>query len=147
MDLFFKPFEQEDFEDYKSWFADTVLNRFLGPIDDTWLESVLAQTNGIQYSVLGDAQLVAVLGVKVPDVYHQYYVITDMAVKPAMQGKGLGTRILSELYRLHPLKSNETWRTYVNESNHRALVFFQKNGWVSDLTVPSRDGILSFELT
>jgi hypothetical protein len=43
MNLELKRFQQEHYAEYASWFVDHELNQHLGPIDQEWLDEVLAQ--------------------------------------------------------------------------------------------------------
>jgi len=103
--------------------------------DEEWLELVLSERDGAQYSVFDKEVLVAVVGIVFPDDEFPYYTITDLAINPGLRRKGIGAQILKDLPLLHPLKKNWRWRAHVSKSNPKALQFFQKQGWtISQVT-------------
>ena len=63
MDLAFKRFRREDYDEYASWFVDPEMNRHLGPMDEFWLEAVLSQPEsaGVTWAVFRGLELVAVV--------------------------------------------------------------------------------------
>ncbi len=127
--LGFSNFGKEHFEDYKSWFEDAHLNQALGGIDEEWLSHVLYDKEGVELAVMQDDSLVAVVGVVLPKTNHNFYTITNMAVKPGMTRRGLGSLILARLLNLYVLKPGEYWGAYVEYSNIKAQRFFEKNNW------------------
>lgn len=137
----FSAFKAEDFDEYKSWYADALLNKELGPMDDDWLKHVLHAKDGCEYSVFRGTELVAVIGIKYPvETYPDFY-LTDFAIKPDLRYQGIGSQILSELMTLHPCKPGQVWKGFINARNTKAIVFFRKNGWnVAD--TPDKDGML-----
>ncbi len=42
MELVFRRFQQTDYPEYAAWFVDAELDRQLGPMDQAWLDAVLA---------------------------------------------------------------------------------------------------------
>lgn len=82
-------FQAGDFAAYRRWYADPLLDRHLGPMDDEWLADVLADTNGEEWAVLADGVLLAVVGLT-PDPEVGCWVITDFAVDPRRRGQGWG---------------------------------------------------------
>ncbi|MDB4978383.1 MAG: N-acetyltransferase [Candidatus Peribacteria bacterium] len=147
MQLQFSKFRKEDFSEYQSWYADSELNLHLGPMekDDEWLHAVMQEADGCHYSVFQGNDLVAVIGVILPDSEHPAYFITDFAVKPTHRGKGIGSDALDELIKLHPLKPEQMWKTFVDVRNPKAKTFFEKNGWACCPITPNQDGMI--ELT
>ena len=145
MTLLFSKFTKKDFPEYKAWYEDAELNMRLGPMDDAWLEHVMNETDGCQYSVFHDKELVAVIGFKFPDSKHPAYFITDFAMKPNLRNKGIGSEILHELIKQHPLKPRQTWKAFVDIRNPRAKTFFEKNGWVCLSETPDKHGMLVLE--
>lgn len=127
--LIFLKFKAEDFSEYKSWYKDAFLNRELGPINNKWLEHVLKETDGCEYSVFRGNELVAVVGIKYPTEKYPDYYLTDLAMKPDLRNQGIGSEVLNELMRLHPLKSRQSWKAVVNVRNIKAAGFFKKHGW------------------
>ena len=120
-------FSKEHFAAHQKWFEDSYLNKELGPMDNEWLEAVLAGES--HFCAFDNDTLVAVIGVEYPDSLHNYYVITDIAVNPELQNQGIGTRALNQLINKLSTEGQSTWKAYINLSNHTALAFFKKNGW------------------
>ncbi|MBI2524268.1 GNAT family N-acetyltransferase [Candidatus Peregrinibacteria bacterium] len=145
MKLRFSKFTAEDFPEYKTWYEDPALNKSLGPMDDKWLDHVMHETRGQQYSVFLEKELVAVMGILLPDAEHPAYYITDFALKPSLRNQGIGSEVLEELRKLYTLKPGETWRTFIDERNPRARAFFERNGWVCVSDTPDEHGMLLLE--
>jgi hypothetical protein len=63
MELEFQRFESEHYAEYASWFVDAVLNRYLGPMDDEWLEATLSgpESAGVTWAVFRGKEMVAVI--------------------------------------------------------------------------------------
>lgn len=141
----FRRFKAEDFAEYKLWFQDALLQRELGPMDDEWLDAVLNEKDGCEYSVVRNRELVAVIGVKFPQAEHPDFYLTDFAIKPSLRGKGFGSQILAELLQLHPIKPHQTWRGFVSCGNEQAKGFFRKNGWVIG-SEPDDHGMVSISI-
>lgn len=145
MNLTFSRFAAADFDEYTSRYDDTALNMHLGPMGKAWLESVLSQTNGIDYSIFLEGELVAVIGFMYPDAAHPFYFITDFAIKPHLRSRGIGSAVLRELLHLHPLKPSHYWRTVVDVNNPQAKSFFEKNGWACLTQASDEHGMLTLE--
>ncbi|MCA9370834.1 MAG: GNAT family N-acetyltransferase [Candidatus Peregrinibacteria bacterium] len=142
--LTFSKFKEEDFTEYKSWYKDNLLNKELGPMDDEWLEHALKERNGQQYSVFQEGKLIAVVGMMFPIEGYPDLYLTDFAIKPDSRYQGIGSEVLKELIRLHPLKSGQSWKAVVNVRNTKAAAFFKKHGWsVSD--EPDEHGMLAIQ--
>ena len=147
MEFLFNKFKEEDFPEYKSWYADAELNTQLGPMDEEWLEHVLHEEDGDQYSVYLEEELIAVIGTKhpKPPEYPEYY-ITDIAVKPIRRREGVGTQVLAEFLQLDEFKDYKTWRLYISETNPIAIAFFTKNGW-KQIREVDEHGMMLYEFT
>ncbi len=140
-----RPFQAGDFPAYESWFADPVLNAQLGPMDREWLQHVLADTAGAQYSVLRGDELVAVVGICLPAEAHPYYFITDLAVRPELRGTGVG-RQAQALLMTHPdLQGSTLWRAGVMPDNPGALAFLARLGWARREPDTPFDELIEFE--
>lgn len=142
MNVRFTKFTAEDFPEYKAWYEDAELNMRLGPMDDAWLDHILTENNGCQYSVFCEKELIAVIGILFPNPEHPAYYITDFAIKPALRNQGIGSEVLLELVKLHPLKRGETWRMFIDERNPRAKIFFERNGWNCVSEIPDEHGMV-----
>ena len=140
----FSKFKAEDFDEYKSWYKDALLNKELGPMDDKWLEHVLEEKDGCEYGVFRGKELIAVIGIKYPVEKYPDYYLTDFAIKPDLRYRGIGSEVLKELMRLRPLKSRQSWKAFINVRNAKAVAFSMKNGW-SIADTPDKDGMLAIE--
>ena len=143
MVLKFIEFTAADFPEYRSWYEDPELNKHLGPpIDQEWLDYVMAWSDGCEYSVFDVGELVAVVGIWFPTAEHPTYTISDLAVKPQLRGRGIGSQVLADLMTLHKLSSGQSWAAYVHVSNPRAKSFLEKHGWLCKCEVPDEHGML-----
>ena len=126
----FTDFTAKDFAEYQAWFQDEVLNSQLGPApDEEWLEYVLSDALGKQFCVFDQGEIVAVVGVVLPTLEHRYCVVSDIAVKPELRGKGIGKLVLAELVRQVSLQAGEYWKAFVEETNLNAIAFFHAAKW------------------
>ncbi|PIR52225.1 hypothetical protein COU77_01755, partial [Candidatus Peregrinibacteria bacterium CG10_big_fil_rev_8_21_14_0_10_49_16] len=101
----------------------------------------LRETDGCQYSVFRDGELVAVVGIKYPTEKYRYYCITDVATKPSLRGQGIGSEVLKELISHPYLQKVHTWRSYVDKKNPKAKEFLERNGWMCIKDTPDEDGM------
>ncbi len=143
MDFKFARFRRENFLEYKSWYNDADLNKWLGPMDDDWIDYVLSESDGIEYAVYKSEEMIAVIGFKFPTSEYPAYFITDFAIKPSMRSKGIGSMILQELVELH---QDMPWYAFIDAANTRVISFFEKNNWKRSSTEPDEHGMLAFKL-
>lgn len=138
--LILTKFRKKDYEEYLSWFEDPELNARLGPMQagDGWLEQVLQQTDGCEYSVFRDGELVAEVGIYYPDESHPWYTISNVVVKPSLRGQGIGKEAIQALMSLPELQQDVGWRAFVDVDNATAKHFFESMGWVC-LSSPTED--------
>jgi GNAT superfamily N-acetyltransferase len=103
MQLTFHPFQHEHFAEYAAWFADPALDRYLGPLDEEWLDAVLHERDeeGATWAVFRAEELVAVVGTCFDQERPGHATITELAVKPTLQRCGIGTAALQYLLTLH----------------------------------------------
>lgn len=144
--LRFSTFTTKDFSEYKAWYEDAELNKRLGPMDDQWLDHVLHETDGCEYSVFRGKELVAVVGIKFPDPTHPAYYITDFAIKPHLRNQSIGSSVLRALIKLHKRKPGQSWKAFVDVRNSGAKSFFEKNGWICASETPDEHGMLTLEV-
>lgn len=104
-------FTRADFATYRQWFVDAELNRQLGPVDEDWLEYVLADEAGMQFSFFVGDELLAVAGVVVPSTPDDPYVITDLAVQPGRRRQGIGSEALARLLAAEEFAGVAVWET------------------------------------
>lgn len=136
-------FQAGDFAAYRRWYADPLLDRHLGPMDDEWLADVLADTNGEEWAVLADGVLLAVVGLT-SDSEVGCWVITDFAVDPRRRGQGWGRRAWQALCALPALKARPHWRAYVADDNPQAQAFFEAQGWRRLEALGIEDGLWTY---
>lgn len=130
MSLQFQKFTKEDYPTYKSWFQNKAIAKALGHIDEEWLTHVTTQTDGIEYSVFLDDELVGVVGIQFPPpTTNPGYGITNIAVNPARNSEGIGSAILTKLPEALQLTDKQHLIAYVETPNLPAQAFFAKNGW------------------
>lgn len=125
-----RPFQRDDFPKYESWFADQLLNNTLGPIDSEWLEYVLQETDGAQFSLFQNEVLVCVMGVCWSNAKNPFHVLTDLAVHPQFRRLGIGTLSISLLFAYLQTVAKTKWVAYVHAENQGAKGFFESLGWV-----------------
>ena len=142
--IIFKRFEEENFEEYKQWFSHNAIKHTLYDIDDEWLDFVLNDDTGIEYAVFAKEELIAVVGIELPNRDHPEYVIKNIAIKPSNFRQGLGSRVLEKLVSLHLLKENESWVAFVEKHNIAAQLFFQKNGWNREESTKDEDDMIRY---
>lgn len=125
---FIRRFVENDFVQYQSWYDDPMLNTHLGPIDYTWLSAVLEQKDGMEYSYFESDQLAAVVGIVFHPTEHAW-VITDIAVNPALRRQGVGARALQAVIEITPMQPPGRWLAYVMQDNTVAQAFFSSLNW------------------
>lgn len=142
--LVFEKFEAEHFPEYQSWYEDPELNRHLGPMDHVWLDDMLEEPHGREFSVFRGEELVAVVRVYYPDPDPFYY-ISEFAVKPGLRKQGIGSLVLEHLMETLPLANRYSWRALVHDNNQAARTLFEKHGFVSTFASPEDDGMHYYE--
>lgn len=112
-----------------SWYRDAELNQRLGPVDESWLEHVLADESGAQLVVEDDTGTPVALVGCVWDPSGAGHVITDLSVDPALRRHGIGRRALSAAltWKGHP--ETRCWTAFVDDDNRGAFAFFSAIGW------------------
>ncbi|MBG9885553.1 hypothetical protein ABE10_02920, partial [Bacillus toyonensis] len=100
----------------QDWYADPVLDRELGPLDEEWLEAVLAEHDGVQLVLEEDGEPAGLVGVVWghDDLPHA---ITDIAVDPARRGEGLGRRVVQAVQRWKDVPDDRAREAYVDPDN------------------------------
>ena len=140
-----RPFQPEDIPLYESWFDDPLLDAQLGPMDRYWLEQVLKDSDKAQYSILRGSLLVAVVGICLPTPARPYYFVTDLAVRPALRGSGIGRAVMTLVMSRPELQGSPLWRASVKPDNPAALAFLLKLGWTRLEMGNPFDELLEFE--
>ncbi len=139
------PFDRSHFSTYKSWFEDQVIDQWLGPIDEEWLEYILHEDDGQQYAICTGDKLIAVIGLKHLQDVQDKVIITDLSVSPDQRGRGIGSSVLSELKSIYSDIPHSYWATYVSTDNHLAISFFEKNDWVQIVENDEDDNMIKFK--
>lgn len=146
MKLTFKQFQHTEYAEYASWFVDPELNRRLGPMDQEWLDFVLAEpeTEGITWAVFWEEKLVAVLETVFDPAGQLPAAITAIAVKPSLRGQGIGTAALQQLLALHHAQGIAAHIAYVAQDNASARRLIEQVGFARTATAPNEHGYLEF---
>ena len=119
---------RDDWPWIRSWFEDPVLDRELGPLDEEWLEHVLADMDGVQLVVLEGSEPVALIGC-VWDPDRVEHGIADIAVDPAKRGVGLGRAAVDAVLAWPGHPGSARWLAFVDPENSEAFQFFTALGW------------------
>lgn len=144
--LTFRLFQEQDFQEYVRWYEqDLNIQRFLGPfIDEEWLEFVLNAPNQKTHCCFSTEMLVAVAGIYLPDAKHNWYTLSDLAIRPGLSRKGFGKQMLNYLYTLYPLETGQSWKGYVDKDNIIAQAFLQKHQWQCQALSPDENNLLTY---
>lgn len=130
MDIELRRLTVDDFPIYKSWFSDSQIDRFLGPVwTQQELQIVLNDESGQELAGFLNDELVAVVGIVCADDEHPYYGITQLVVDPKRQGLGIGSAMLHAVRKHFPVSAGQYWICYIDEANQRARQFFAGHGW------------------
>lgn len=127
--LTFHKFTHKSYPAYKSWFQNKALAKALGDIDKEWLTHVTTQTDGTEFAIYLEDELVGVVGLQFPPSSGYHHVITNIAVNPSRNREGIGSAILSQLPEALNLTDEQHLIAYVETPNLAAQAFFTKNGW------------------
>ncbi|MFE4464851.1 GNAT family N-acetyltransferase [Oerskovia sp. NPDC056781] len=123
-----------------------VLDEELGPLDEEWLEYVLADETGEQLVVLADGAPVATVGLVWANGEHGAHVITDIAVDPARRGAGLGRTAVGQVVAHVEREAPGGWAAHVVPENLAAFAFFSALGWdhTAEADPQDEDGMHTF---
>lgn len=140
-------FKLDHFSTYQSWFLDELVQAHLGtPPDQEWLDYILKEEGGMQYTFFEKQKMIGVMGIVFPDKDHPHYFITDIVVNPKRREEGIGAQMLCLLQDLHPLGIDQSYKAFVDIKNKNAQLFFKEIGWHLEREQPDKDGMLSFIL-
>ena len=120
---------RNDWKWIQNWFEDELLNSELGPVDESWLEHVLGENEGVELIAEENGSPVAIVGVLWGNPYH---VVTNIAVYPKLRRTGIGRRILPKVLTWPGHPRTLEWITFVSEENDAAASFFKSLGWVEN---------------
>lgn len=139
-------FRREPFGEYASWFADSELDRHLGPMDNEWLEAVLAEPEsaGATWAVFRGAELVAVVETAFDPEQHSCAGIRAVAVKPGLRRHGIGATVLKLILALHKDKGFVEHVAYISVNNHAGQQCARKAGFVAVASEPDERGYIEF---
>ena len=136
-----RPFVRDDFEIYRLWFVDPVLNRELGPMDSKWLEYVLNENPLREYCFFENDDLVAVIGTELPEPGTASWYITAIAVDPTRKRQGIGRRAIETLIENHSTQTSapQEWIAFVSKTNIGARSFFRELNWFESVEAEADD--------
>lgn len=142
-----RPFERSDFNAYLAWFADTNLNKELGPLDEEWLAYVLSECPPKEFCFLENGELLAVIGTESPNQNDCTWYITNIAVNPSRIRQGFGKQALEMLIQHHTKQKEppRKWIAWVDKHNSSATRFFVELGWVENVK-PDTNDMFEFSL-
>ena len=135
-----RAFRRQDYDQIRQWFDDPVLARTLGPLDEEWLETVMAEDPPAEFVFVENEDPIARIGIARPTQTDQPIVVTDLAVRPDRRHEGIGRDALAALLRDEVPPSREC-SAYVLLDNPGAKAFFEAIGWHSS---PPVDGMIPF---
>ncbi|MDE1482079.1 GNAT family N-acetyltransferase [Xenorhabdus bovienii] len=125
-------FTENEYSEYSKWFNDESISKFLGDIDNEWLDYILTSPEVSQLVFYDNNLFVGVVGICLPNTEHNYYTIIDLAVNPIFHKHGYGTKILNYLMNCEEYRNFNIWKAIVSLENKNARSFFIKNGWKYD---------------
>jgi ribosomal protein S18 acetylase RimI-like enzyme len=136
-----RPFVREDFEPYRLWFVDPVLDRELGPMDNHWLEYVLNENPPKEFCFFENDKLVAVIGTELPEPETASWYITAIAVDPTRKREGIGRRAIETLIENHSTQTSapQKWTAFVSKTNIGARRFFRELNWFESVEAEPDD--------
>lgn len=144
MNLSIRPFAPEDFPYYKQWLIDKDDRKAIGGVDNEWLNFVLNDTEGIEYAVCLEGDLVCVLGIVYPKINYPFYTISNIIVHSNYRSRGIGQAALKLAMMQFMLQDKEYWKCYVHQWNKPAIRFFESLEWhLEDDQIPE-DGMFTF---
>src|SRR5690242_10925250 len=122
MHLELKRFEREYYTEYAAWFSDPELNRYLGPMDQEWLEAVLSEPEsaGTTWAVFRGAELVADVETVFDPENRLPAGIMAIATKPSLRRQGIGATVLQMILSLHKKKGIIEHVAYISVNNRAA---------------------------
>lgn len=149
MKLEFRRFQRKEYPEYTAWFQNEELNNRLGPMDTDWLEAVLSQpeTQGITWAIYGAEEFVAVVETAFDPDGHLPTAIPAIAVKPELQGKGIGKAVLQQVLAMHQARGKSDHIAFVATDNLAARKLLESVGFVATSQEPDSHGYVEFHRT
>lgn len=146
MVLNFVRFTADDYPEYKSWFADADLNAHLGPMDQDWLDAVLAERDedGAIWAVFEGETLVAVVEIGFDPRHKLPAVICAIATKPALRRRGIARAVLREAMRQSHARGIREHQCVVEQHNAAARRLVESEGFQLISAVPDDHGYLRY---
>jgi GNAT superfamily N-acetyltransferase len=141
-----KRFQAEHYAEYVSWFADEELNRRLGPMDEAWLNAVLAEpeAEGITWAVFRGAEMVAVIETVFDPENPATAWITAIATQPGLRRRGIAEAVLRRILTLHQARGITEHIAYVKLDNEAARRCVEKVGFAALTGEPHERGYVAF---
>ncbi len=122
-------FRRADFSEYQSWFQYPEVSKWLGDIDQDWLDYILTDTGGVEYAFTQQNRLIAVAGIVLPQAGHPAAAITNLAICPKLFRRGVGSAALRSLVYEPTDVFSSNWIAFVEDGNTAAHALLKKNGW------------------
>jgi N-acetylglutamate synthase-like GNAT family acetyltransferase len=145
MQLQFQLFNTTHLPEYKKWFKDPEIKRYLGDVDEEWLKYVETKANQLEFAVFHDDRMVGEIGIVLPIEEEAYNVITNLAVNPLYRSRGIGKMILSQALKLDIADLSIHWVAFVEPLNWKARKLFSQSGW-DKTPAEEADDMIRFEI-
>jgi RimJ/RimL family protein N-acetyltransferase len=145
VNLSFRRFQREDYPEYAAWFVDPELNREMGPMDEEWLNAILAEQEeeGITWAVFRDGEFVAVVETKFDPEKVLPAAITALAVKPSLRRQGIAKATLQKVLTDHRLKGLGSHICYIHQDNAASRLLCADAGFVA-VSEPNLHGYIEY---
>lgn len=143
MDLSFKRFQREYYQEYASWFLDPELNHRLGPMSEYWLSSILSQEEekGITWVIFLNHEMVGVVETEYDPQQILPVAIKAIAIKPTRRRQGLAKAILEKLLSDHYSKGIQSHCAYIKKTNEASRHLFEGLGFMV-VSEPDQNGFI-----
>jgi GNAT superfamily N-acetyltransferase len=146
MNLDLQRFCRADYPEYAAWFADVELDRRLGPLDQEWLDAILAEPESeeMTWAVFRDEELVAVIETAFEPQNQRVAFISAVATKPSLRRQGIGTAVLQQIVNRHHAQGIIAHSAYVALTNEAARRWIERIGFVPTADEPNEHGYVEF---
>jgi GNAT superfamily N-acetyltransferase len=145
MNLHFRRFQWEYYQEYASWFSDPELDRYLGPMGEDWLSAVFSQKaeHGVTWAVFTGTEMVGVIETVFDAPNSLPAGITALAVKPTRCKQGIGGAMLREILLRHCGNGILDHCAYIKTSNEAARQLFEGQGF-EPVSEPDKNGYIEY---
>jgi len=125
MQITFRPFTRDDLPEFRAWFLDAELSRRLSFPSDQWLAYVTAGDAARCWMALAAGQAVAEVQVDQENSERGYL---DLAVRPDLRGRGVGTAVLSA-FQSGPGKAYQVLEGRITPDNVASIACCRRCGF------------------